>query len=507
MKNNIPATYWIPSAILAAFFAMAYPAAGTEQVFIASNSDNGTWSESVTWSNGTLSNGDDLVFGSGGRQTSNNDIVGLSVHNITFLGSPVMDATGNGITLTGNITRTGASNRFALQMDMELSSGSHELNNDSTANLLSIGRNETASITGSGSIVKSGAGLVGIMGRNNTFTGGVTVNGGILRSGNGSVSTAVGTVFGTGAVVVNGSGILDINRGSQVEVRSISGDGTITNYATSSSTSTLTVNNAAANTFSGNITDGDNHTSAYLGLTKKGVGTLTLSGSANTLRGQVLVNEGTLLINGANVQTVAVSGNGYNKSGEGNYEVGSGATLGGIGRIAGNNSQSNSNLILAKSGGLIAPGSGGIGNFTLDAAALTGSNAALLRMSTGAKFSFDLSGDGSNADEIRFWSYGTGKFVLDSNTIDFSLVGSQVEGNYTVTLFRFYSDGGVTAMASGISSGLVVGTLGSGINSATIVYNTNTIDLQYNIIPEPGTAALFVVAGLAVILGIRRRSL
>ena len=503
MKNHIPASCLLPCTILLASFALTFPAIGTEQVFKAGNSDNGTWSEPVTWSNGTLSNGDDLVFGSGGRQTSNNDIVGLSVHNITFLGSPVMDATGNGITLTGNITRTGPSNRFALQIDVELSSGSHVLSNDSgSANLFKIGRNATASITGSGSIVKSGAGDLWIAGHDNTFTGGVTVNDGIVRAGDGNPSSAVGTVFGTGAVVVNDSGTLDINRNAQVEVRSLGGSGTITNAATTGGPSTLTVNNSSSNTFSGNITD-----SQILSLQKAGSGTLTLSGALSQ-RGKTKVDAGTLLIDGTHVQTVAVSGNGYNKSTEGNYEVGSGATLGGTGRIAGNNSQSNSNLILAKSGGVIAPGSGGIGNFILDAAALTGNNAAFLRMSTGSKFSFDLSGDGSSADEIHFWSYGSGKFVLNSNEINFALTGSQVAGNYTVTLFRFYSDGGDTAMASGISSGLTVGTLGTGINSATIVYNTNTIDLNYgvDVIPEPGTAAFLLMVGLVAVLGIRRRN-
>mgnify|MGYP001126001415 CR=1 FL=1 len=509
MKNPIPASCLLPCTILLASFALTFPATGANQTWVAT-SGNTIWSDSTRWSNGTLADGDNLTFGTSGTlAASNNDIAGLSVNNITGLGAREMDATGNGITLTGNISHSGASKRLYLQMDMELGSGAHGLYNDSNSNALSIGRNATASITGSGSIVKSGAGLVAIMGRNNTFTGGVTVNDGILRSGNGSLTgLGDGTVFGTGAVVVNGTGILDINRGSQVEVRSISGNGTITNYASSSSISTLTVNNTSANSFSGNITDADNHTSAYLGLTKKGVGTLTLNGSANTLRGQVLVNEGTLLINGTNVHTIASSGGGFNNASDGKYKIASGATLGGIGRIAGNNTQSNSNLVLVENGGLIAPGNGGIGTLTLDGDAMTGTSPVLLKMNSGSKFSFDLSGDGSSADEIHFWSYGSGKFVLNSNEINFALTGSQVAGNYTVTLFRFYSDGGDTAMASGISSGLTVGTLGTGINSATIVYNTNTIDLNYgvDVIPEPGTAAFLLMVGLVAVLGIRRRN-
>jgi hypothetical protein len=128
-------------------------------------------------------------------------------------------------------------------------------------------------------------------------------------------------------------------------------------------------------------------------------------------------------------------------------------------------------------------------------------------MATGAKLSFTLAGDGTDADQLAFWNYAGGDLLLNSNQIDLSLTGPLVAGTYTVTLFSFYSDSGVTLTSSGIVSGLSIGVLGSGISGTpTLSYNAggNTIDLTYTVVPEPQIVAL-LGPGLGLLLWRARR--
>jgi hypothetical protein len=200
---------------------------------------------------------------------------------------------------------------------------------------------------------------------------------------------------------------------------------------------------------------------------------------------------------------------GWASATNGNFRVASGATLGGNGRISGTNSEANSNLVLVQSGGILSPGdsevSNGIGTLTLDGAGVTGTNSRILNMASGAKFVFDLSGSGGTPDRVDFWNFGTGDFVLNNNVIDFNLVGSIVGGTYTVDVFRFFSGNGTGVTASGISSGLTLGTLAPDIQSATILYGTNSIQIQYTVVPEPGTWAVIALMGGIVLWRIRRR--
>jgi len=248
------------------------------------------------------------------------------------------------------------------------------------------------------------------------------------------------------------------------------------------------------------------------GLTKSGRGIAVLTG-ANTYKGKTSVNVGTLLVNGTHIDAADLGANlasGYGNAAQGHYAVVSGATLGGTGRIAGFSSANNSNLVLVQSGGVIAPGSGGIGTFTLDGGNISGTDSRVLNLAAGAQFSFELAGDGTAADQIAFWNYVSGDLLLNSNAINLSLVGAQVDGTYTVDLFRFYGDGGTMLTASGITSGLALGTLGAGIDSASLIYNSagGLIQLQYVVtaIPEPSVYALLIV-GLLLMAGRRHRLL
>lgn len=305
-------------------------------------------------------------------------------------------------------------------------------------------------------------------------------------------------------LVIDAGGFLNTsnNAGSATNqtVGSLSGGGTIFNGTTGAGVATLTIDGGERtirSTFSGVIQNGANSTS---NVAKLGTSTQVFSG-ANTYTGSTTVTAGTLLINGSHIQSAA--GNGYT--------VNSGATLGGLGHIAGNNAANNANMILVQSDGTLAAGDGDtLGTFTLDGANITGTGARVLNMADGAVFDFTLAGDGSGSDKIAFWNFADGDLLLNDNTVNISLSGPQVSGTYTVSLFEFFSDSGVTTIDSSITAGLILGTLGEGIENASIVYSGDSIDLQYTVaaaIPEPSTAAALL--GLTALFGsvvFRRRS-
>jgi len=241
---------------------------------------------------------------------------------------------------------------------------------------------------------------------------------------------------------------------------------------------------------------------AGIGFTKNGNNTLTLGG-ADTYTGKTTINAGTVLVNRTRIET-SISNNGYGSITDGHYLVATGGTLGGTGRISGFNSQAGSNMILVQSGGSLAPGAS-IGTLTLDGANISSVSARVLNMASGSDFDFELAGNGGTPDQIDFWNYTTTDLLLNSNILNLSLSGSITPNTYTVDLFRFFSDAGSTATASAIASGLTLtgATIDPNITGATIIYNTNTISLQYTVIPEPGTFTL-LVGGLGLLALLRR---
>lgn len=309
-------------------------------------------------------------------------------------------------------------------------------------------------------------------------TAGLTVDG-RFRLGNGGTGTFSQTVKS-----LSGSGTLDSGQGS------------------GSSQTTLTINGGAGTgttTFSGLV---ENGAFGITAITKSGSTTQILGGN-NTYTGQTQVGGGTLLVNGNHVDSASVTGRGYASLTDGHYLVANGATLGGTGRIAGNNSQASSNMVYVQSGGILAPGQG-IGTLTLDGGGISGSGSRVLNMASGAVFDFQLSGLGSNPDRIDFWNFAGGDLLLNSNTLNLSLADVPGAGTYTVDLIRFFSDSGTTLTASGIASGLALGTLGTGIESASIIYGTNAISLQYTTIPEPSTYFM-LLGGLALLAVLRHQ--
>jgi fibronectin-binding autotransporter adhesin len=135
-------------------------------------------------------------------------------------------------------------------------------------------------ISGTGSLVKEGVGIVILTG-DNTYSGVTTDSAGILQAGS---TTAFSP---NSAFTVNF--VLDLG-GNSNTVGSLAGNGTVTNGG--QALATLTTGGDGTNTvFSGILIDG----SGGLGFSKTGAGTLILTG-ANTYTGGTTINEGTLQI-------------------------------------------------------------------------------------------------------------------------------------------------------------------------------------------------------------------
>ena len=261
-------------------------------------------------------------------------------------------------------------------------------------------------------------------------------------------------------------------------------------------------------TWLGNLTGFQNQASVI----KSGAGAVILGGN-NTYQSQTLVSAGTLILNGTNIQAAMGGTAGFGSATTGRYQVESGAVLGGTGRInvALPSASDSNNMVLVKSGGLLAPGAAGssIGTFTVDGANFirTGGNDIVLNMASGAKFNFDIAGNGASFDQVAFWNYVNGDLLLAGGSIAVNLTLSGVGDNlqHTVSLFKFYSDSGVTPFAlTNIGSGLAFGTVDPNITNTSFAYHNGSIDLTYTAVPEPATWALLAFS-LTTVMVLRRR--
>jgi len=141
-----------------------------------------------------------------------------------------------------------------------------------------------SAIGGAVSLNKQGTGML-VLGQANTYAGNTVISNGTLKV---ATASAIPTGSGKGDVVVGGAGVLDVNSTS-ITINGLSGNGTVDTVT--GGNPTLTVgNNGASSTFSGTL----QNSSGSLALTKTGNGTLTLSGAASALTGQLQVNGGTL---------------------------------------------------------------------------------------------------------------------------------------------------------------------------------------------------------------------
>ncbi|WPJ96926.1 PEP-CTERM sorting domain-containing protein [Coraliomargarita algicola] len=277
---------------------------------------------------------------------------------------------------------------------------------------------------------------------------------------------------GTGAVEFSGDIILENSSNVNIHVAAVH----------------LSAEAGGVSTFSGVIQEQYGPTDKYATVVIDGGGKVVLTGDNTYAGGTTVSNSSTLLVN-----NTSGSGTGF-----GALTVESGSTLGGFGTIA----TVGANAVTAESGSVIAPGAS-IGTLVFDGGATTGT---VLAADSGSVFNFELDASGGTPDQIHFLNYEFGDLVLADNTINVSLSGSESAGEYTVSLFKFFSDSGSTMVGSGLTSGLVLN-LGEGIDSGLLDFNSGTgsIDLTYTIVPEPSMFALVCGVFSATLLMRRRR--
>jgi autotransporter-associated beta strand protein len=150
---------------------------------------------------------------------------------------------------------------------------------------------DTAGLSVNGSM-SLGSGALSVIGNGymylnaaNSFSGGTTVG----ISGSGVLKLGHVNVLGTGGLTVN-SGVVNLNTRS-ISIPFLSGSGGIITDTGAAGTTTLTVTQSVATTYSGVISNG---ASRVVALTKTGSGTLTLAGR-NTYSGATTINAGSLV--------------------------------------------------------------------------------------------------------------------------------------------------------------------------------------------------------------------
>jgi len=213
----------------------------------------------------------------------------------------------------------------------------------------------------------------------------------------------------------------------------------------------IRIDGAGGITIEANISDSDG--GQRLSLTGSGSGMLILSGN-NTYSGATTVSAGTLIVNGTIANSLVT--------------VDSGAILSGNGVVS-------AGVAVEPGAALGAGPANNVGTLRLDRTHAAG---PILTMAAGARFWFDLGPD-NTSDAIEFWNYaGSSDLSLAGNGIDFT--GAQ-PGTYT--LFRFYSDAGTTATASGLTAGLDQ-SLFTGLDGYTVTLDYGSDAITLVIAPE-----------------------
>ncbi len=395
------------------------------------------------------------------------------------------------LTLRGGNTSTGGTtiSQGTLVAINSASLGSGTVTNDATlvmqAPTLSTGWVFSPRITGAGRLIKQGQGYVTLTG-DNDYTGGTNVERGGIHANARSVGTggitlangtylrveekgsdtlAAGPISGSGYLVKAGSGTLTLDKinsyggvtnvldgtlalsgagttgagllyvgtGSTFDISAAHGDRAISgingNGNVTLGANTLLVDGSDASSFGGII-------AGQGGLTKRGTGTLTLTG-ISTHSGDTEVEAGSLVLNGG-------------LSGGGNVNVRSGAVLSGIGSIAG--------VVNVGEGGTLSGGAGNavaMGGLQLGAGSIL--SVLTLPYSGSSDAVFDVGGDLRLDGELRLamgtLDYGTyGLIGYGGTLIDNGILLGPTPAAWDRSQFNVTTDGGVVRLVVGTSS-------------------------------------------------------
>jgi autotransporter-associated beta strand protein len=344
--------------------------ANTNNSVDISGTTAGTSIGSIAGSGSVVLGSQQLTVGGNNATTSLSGVISGTGGSIVKTGTGTWTLTGantygGGTTVNAGILQLGAGGSLLATGALTVNGGTFDLNGISQAvgalsgaggtialGIATLTANSASSttlaaaITGTGALVKQGTGTLILTGANN-YGGGTTVSGGTLQGtttslqGNilnnanvtfnqGTTGTYAGIMSGTGSLTVNGTGTVILGA-----VNTYGGGTTVSGGLVNFSnlgnfgSGNITLNGGGLQWASGNTTDisgrlnalgaggstfdtnGNNVTLASAitgtgGLTKVGLGTLTLSG-ANTYTGGTIINAGTLLLaSGVSLPTVGM---------------------------------------------------------------------------------------------------------------------------------------------------------------------------------------------------------
>ncbi|HBM0091200.1 TPA: fibronectin-binding autotransporter adhesin ShdA [Salmonella enterica subsp. enterica serovar Tilburg] len=282
-------------------------------------SGDNSYSGTTTITGGTLTADHADSLGTGTIANSGVLQVGEGELENTLSGSGSLVKTGTGeLTLSGDNTYSGGTTITGgtLTADHADSLGSGDIDN---SGVLQVGEGELENtLSGSGSLVKTGTGELTLSG-DNTYSGGTTITGGTLTAdhadslGTGAIANSgvlqVGegelenTLSGTGSLVKTGTGELTLSGDNSYSGGTTISGGTLTaDYADSLGSGDI-ANSGVLQVGEGEL---ENTLSGSGSLVKTGTGELTLSGDNNTYSGDTTIADGTLIA--ANVNALG-SGN------------------------------------------------------------------------------------------------------------------------------------------------------------------------------------------------------
>ncbi|HFG4861722.1 TPA: fibronectin-binding autotransporter adhesin ShdA [Salmonella enterica subsp. enterica] len=286
-------------------------------------SGDNAYSGGTTITGGTLTADHADSLGTGAVANSGVLQVGEGELENTLSGSGSLVKTGTGeLTLSGNNTYSGGTTITGgtLTADHADSLGTGTIANNG---VLQVGEGELENtLSGTGSLVKTGTGELTLSG-DNTYSGGTTITGGTLTAdhadslGTGAIANSVvlqvgegeleNTLSGSGSLVKTGTGELTLNGDNDYSGGTTIDDGVlIADHADSLGTGAV-ANNGVLQVGEGEL---KNTLSGTGSLVKIGTGELTLSGD-NTYSGGTTIDDGVLIA--ANVN--ALSGGDVDNSG------------------------------------------------------------------------------------------------------------------------------------------------------------------------------------------------
>ncbi|EDT6691533.1 fibronectin-binding autotransporter adhesin ShdA [Salmonella enterica subsp. enterica] len=303
---------------------------GSDELIVTGDNN---YSGGTTISGGTLTADHADSLGSGDIDNSGVLQVGEGELENTLSGSGSLVKTGTGeLTLSGDNTYSGGTtiSGGTLTADHADSLGSGDIDN---SGVLKVGEGELKNtLSGSGSLVKTGTGEL-TLGGDNTYSGGTTITGGTLRAdhadslGTGAIANSgvlqVGegelenTLSGTGSLVKTGTGELTLSGDNTYSGGTTITGGTLTaDHADSLGTGAI-ANSGVLQVGEGEL---ENTLSGSGSLVKTGTGELTLSGD-NTYSGGTTISGGTLTVDHADsLGSGDIDNSGVLKVGEGELE-------------------------------------------------------------------------------------------------------------------------------------------------------------------------------------------